>query len=142
HWGTTGHNGGTVSVNNVPYVFVPPNNRRVATGIVTNNEPSVAWRAPNHPQACAMTQTAFDDLAAKMGANSLEIFLKNLQHISSADKAKLYADELRRAAELIDWNAKWHAHGKGPKQGSIVEGLGIGLHEWGGGANASTCQLR
>jgi xanthine dehydrogenase YagR molybdenum-binding subunit len=142
HWGTTGHNGGAVSVNNVPYVFLPPNNRRVAIGVVTNNEPSVAWRAPNHPQACAITQTAYDDLAAKMEASSLDIFLRNLANISSKDKAKLYADELQLAAKLIDWNAKWHPHGKGPKQGSIVEGLGIGLHEWGGGANSSTCQLR
>jgi xanthine dehydrogenase YagR molybdenum-binding subunit len=142
HWGTTGHNGNTVSVGNVPYVFMPPNNRRVATGITTNNEPSVAWRAPNHPQACALTQTAYDDLAAKMGANSLDIFTKNLQNISNKDMAKLYADELKRAAELIDWKAKWHPHGKGPKQGSIVEGLGIGLHTWGGGANTSSCQLR
>ncbi len=142
HWGTTGHNGSTVSVNNVPYVFLPPNNRRVATGVVTNNEPSVAWRAPNHPQACALTQTAYDDLAAKMGANSLDIFLRNLANISSKDKAQLYNDELQLAAKLMDWNAKWHPHGKGPKQGAIVEGLGIGLHEWGGGANSSTCKLR
>jgi xanthine dehydrogenase YagR molybdenum-binding subunit len=142
HWGTTGHNGGAVSVNNVPYVFLPPNNRRVATGVATNNEPSVAWRAPNHPQACALTQTAYDDLAAKMGANSLDIFLRNLENISSKEKSQLYADELKRAAELIDWKAKWHPHGKGPKQGAVVEGLGIGLHEWGGGAHNSTCQLR
>lgn len=142
HWGTTGHNGGAVSVNTIPYVFRPPNNRRVSTGIETNNEPSVAWRAPNHPQACAISQTAYDDLAAKMGANSLEIFLRNLQNITQKDKAQLYTDELQLAAKLIDWNAKWHPHGKGPKQGSVVEGLGIGLHEWGGGANSSTCQLK
>ena len=66
-----------------PYVFVPKNYRRKATGIVTNNEPSVAWRAPNHPQACAITQTAYDDLAAKMQADSLDIFLRNLQNIDS-----------------------------------------------------------
>jgi xanthine dehydrogenase YagR molybdenum-binding subunit len=142
HWGTTGYNGGTVSVNTVPYVFLPPNNRRAATGIVTNHEPSVAWRAPNHPQACAISQTAYDDLAAKMGASSLDIFRRNLKHIASADKAQLYSDELDVAAKLIDWQAKWHPHGRGPKSGSVVEGLGIGLHEWGGGANTSTCQLR
>jgi xanthine dehydrogenase YagR molybdenum-binding subunit len=114
----------------------------VATGVVTNNEPSVAWRAPNHPQACALTQTAYDDLAAKMGANSLDIFLRNLANISSSEMAKLYADELKLAAELMDWSAKWHPHGKGPKQGSVVEGLGIGLHEWGGRAGNSNCQLK
>ena len=75
HWGTSGFNGSTVSVGNFPYVFQPKNYRRKATGIVTDNEPSVAWRAPNHPQACAITQTAYDDLAAKMQADSLDIFL-------------------------------------------------------------------
>ncbi len=77
-----------------------------------------------------------------MGADSLDIFRRNLKHISSSDKAPLYRAELDVAAELMDWKAKWHPHGKGPRQGAIVEGLGIGLHEWGGGANSSTCQLK
>jgi xanthine dehydrogenase YagR molybdenum-binding subunit len=142
HWGSTGYNGSTVSVGTIPYVFRPKNNRRRATGIITNNEQSVAWRAPNHPQACAITQTAFDDLAAKMGVSSFDIFMKNLANISSQQTAEVYADELKVAADLIDWKAKWHPHGKGPKSGSIVEGLGIGLHTWGGSANDSTCMLK
>jgi len=142
HWGTTGHNGSTVSVNTVPYVFRPKNNRRKATGIRTNNTPSVAWRAPNHPQACALTQTAFDDLAAKMGADSLDIFTRNLANISAQQKADVYREELAIAAQLIDWRAKWHPHGKGPSAGPLVEGLGIGLHTWGGRANRSTCLLK
>ncbi|MFV2069306.1 MAG: xanthine dehydrogenase family protein molybdopterin-binding subunit [Pirellulales bacterium] len=142
HWGTTGHNGGTVSVTTVPYVFRPKNSRRRATGIRTNNTPSVAWRAPNHPQACALTQTAYDDLAAKMGADSLDIFTRNLENISAQQKADVYREELKIAAQLMDWRAKWHPHGKGPGSGPVVEGLGIGLHTWGGGANRSTCLLK
>lgn len=45
HWGTSGFNGSTVAVGNIPYVFRPKSFRRKATGIVTDNEPSVAWRA-------------------------------------------------------------------------------------------------
>ncbi|MCA9263345.1 MAG: xanthine dehydrogenase family protein, partial [Planctomycetales bacterium] len=142
HWGSSGFNGSTVSVGNVPYVFQPPSYRRRATGIVTNNEPSVAWRAPNHPQACAITQTAYDDLAAKMKADSLDIFLRNLEHIDTPEKASLYAEELRIAADLIQWRKHWHPHGQGDKRGSVVEGLGIGLHKWGGTANTSSCLLR
>lgn len=141
HWGTTGFNGGTVSQNQIPYVYQPPNYRRKATGIETNNEPSVAWRAPNHPQACAITQTAYDDLAAVMGISSLDVFLRNLQNIS-VDKQELYAEELKIAADRIGWEANWHPHGKGPKQGAVVEGLGIGLHTWGGTANTSSCLLK
>lgn len=142
HWGTGGFNGGTVGQNNIPYVYRPPNFRRRATGIVTNNEPSVAWRAPNHPQACAISQTAYDDLAAAMGISSLDVFQRNLKNISVADKAELYAEELKIAAERIDWQANWHPHGKGPKQGAVVEGLGIGIHTWGGQANTSNCLLK
>ncbi len=142
HWGTSGFNGSTVSVGNFPYVFHPKNIRRKATGIITNNEPSVAWRAPNHPQACAITQTAYDDLAAQMQADSLDIFLRNLQNIDSPEKAHVYAEQLRMAADLIDWSKHWHPHGKSTKRGSVVEGLGIGIHKWGGGANSSNCLLK
>ena len=92
------------------------------------NEPSIAWRAPNHPQACAITQTAYDDLARKLEADSLDVFLRNLQNIDTPEKASLYAEELRIAADLIGWRKNWHPHGKGPKRGSVVEGLGIGIH--------------
>ncbi|MCA9126693.1 MAG: xanthine dehydrogenase family protein molybdopterin-binding subunit [Planctomycetales bacterium] len=142
HWGTSGFNGSTVSVSNFPYVFNPKNYRRKATGIETDNEPSVAWRAPNHPQACALTQTAYDDLAAKMQADSLDIFLRNLQNIDSPEKAPVYAEQLRMAADLINWSRHWHPHGKGQKRGSIVDGLGIGIHKWGGTANNSNCLLK
>ena len=142
HWGTSGFNGSTVSVGNFPYVYVPKNYRRKATGIITNNEPSVAWRAPNHPQACAITQTAYDDLAAKMQADSLDIFLRNLQNIDTPEKAPVYAEQLRIAADLISWREHWHPHGKAPRRGSVVEGLGIGIHKWGGTANSSNCLLK
>ncbi len=142
HWGTSGFDGKTVAVTNFPYVFAPKNLRRKATGIITDNEPSVAWRAPNHPQACALTQTAYDDLAAKMQADSLDIFLRNLENIDSPEKAAVYAEELRIAADLIGWRRHWHPHGKGRQQGSVVEGLGIGIHKWGGTANTSSCLLK
>ena len=45
-------------------------------------------------------------------------------------------------AKLIDWKAKWHPHGKGPSRGSIVDGLGMALHTWGGTANTSSCLLK
>ncbi|MFM9069141.1 MAG: molybdopterin cofactor-binding domain-containing protein, partial [Planctomycetota bacterium] len=42
----------------------------------------------------------------------------------------------------MDWKAKWHPHGKGPVRGSVVEGLGMAIHTWGGVANDSNCLLR
>lgn len=139
HWGTSGPKGSTISLGVMPYVFEPPNHHRTATGIVTHTGPDRAWRAPNHPQACAMSQTAIDDLAAKMEMDSYDFFLKNLDLTKLPD---LYRAEMEVAAKLIDWKGKWHPHGKGEKQGQWKHGLGMALHTWGGGAVKSTCLLR
>ncbi len=141
-WGTSGYRGGGVSDRVVPYVIQAPNRRVRSTPIKVNAMQAAAWRAPNHPQACVLTQCAFDDLAGELGISSLDVFLRNAKYINSAQKTEVYVDELKRAAELIDWKSKWHPHGKGPANGSIVEGLGIALHTWGGVANNSECRLR
>ena len=146
HWGTTGVTPGGVSQTTIPYVLAPKNYRRNAINIKTNNGQSRAWRAPNHPQACAMSQTALDDIAAKMQADSLEIFMKNLgtddAPLVAGAKPSVYKGEMEVAAKLMDWKAKWHPHGKGQAKGSIVDGLGLAFHTWGGGANQSSCTLR
>ena len=152
HWGTGGpaNNSSTINQAQIPYVLAPKNLRRVQTNIRTNNSPSRAWRAPNHPQACAITQTALDDLAMKMGANSLEIFMKNLGtddkplvfQAGGNPKPSLYKAEMERAAQLMDWKAKWHPHGKGQAKGSVVDGLGLAFHTWGGGAGQSSCTVK
>ena len=77
-----------------------------------------------------------------MGVDSLDIFLRNLQHIDDPGKASLYAEELRIAADLLGWRQHWHAHGKGNRRGSVVEGQGIGIHKWTGVANSSNCLLK
>lgn len=148
HWGTGGpaNNSSTINQAQVPYVYAPKNLRRNQTNIRTNNGPSRAWRAPNHPQACAVTQVALDDLAMKMGANSLEIFMKNLgtdqKPLVAGAKPSVYKAEMERAAELIGWKDKWHPHGKGQAKGSVVDGLGMAIHTWGGGAGQSACKVR
>ncbi len=141
HWGTGGFDRGAVSIGVVPYVLVPKNNRRVATNINTNNAAVRAWRAPNHPQGSALSQTALDDLAAKMGRDSYDIFLANLVNADNG-KADVYREQMEIAARLMDWKDKWHAHGKGDANGSIVDGLGMALHTWGGAAHQSSCMIK
>ena len=138
HWGTNGMGGGTVSLGTMPYVFDFDNRRRKATGLITNTGPQRAWRAPNHPQACALTDTAIDDLAAKLKMDSLDVFMKNLNKTARED---VYREELKIAAKLMDWKAKWHLHGKGPGK-AVKQGLGLALHTWGGRAHAATCLLK
>ncbi len=140
-WGTGGVTGGGVSQGVVPYVLSPKNLRLATTQVSTNTGPNRAWRAPNHPQACAMSQTAYDDVAAKLGIDSYDVFLKNLPSVSNG-KAEVYAKQMEIAAKLIDWKKKWHKHGKGQASGSVVTGLGMAIHTWGGGGHQSTCMLK
>jgi xanthine dehydrogenase YagR molybdenum-binding subunit len=146
HWGTAGAKQGGVNKQVVPYVLVPRNYRRKQVAIITNTGFDRAWRAPNHPQACAITQTALDDIAAKLGLDSYDVFLKNLVNATpkkgAASMADTYRAEMERAAELMDWKAKWHAHGKGKAKGDVVTGLGMALHTWGGGASPGSCLLK
>ncbi len=141
HWGTDGISGGTLRLTGMPYVFDFENRSRRVTGIVTNCGPNRAWRAPHHPQLCSITDTAMDDLAAKLGMDSYDLFMNNLDQVTN-DKSEVYADQMKIGAKLIDWKGKWHAHGKNAGAGSVKRGLGMALHMWGGGANASSCTLK
>ena len=145
HWGTSGVLGGTVRPGQYPYVFSFKNRNRKATGIATNCGSNRAWRAPPHPQLCALTDTAIDDLAAKLKMDSYDVFMKNLDKTPRAD---VYAEEMKIAAKLIGWKEKWHPHGKRGRDsanlggGNVKQGLGMALHQWGGNAGRSTCRLK
>ena len=76
-WSTGGPSGGGPMP--IPYVFRDiPNVRTQHTAIDTNQGPSRAWRAPNHPQAAVLTMCALDDLAAKMNMDPYDLVLKNV----------------------------------------------------------------
>ncbi|QDU37829.1 Xanthine dehydrogenase molybdenum-binding subunit [Maioricimonas rarisocia] len=138
HWGTDGPGGGTVSPTVMPYVVQPANRRVRATGISTNCGPVRAWRAPNHPQACALTDTAIDDLAAELEMDPYDLFMKNLDLTWNPD---LYRDEMEVAAKLMDWSGKWTPRGEGG-DGPVKRGLGMALHTWGGRAGRGTCTVK
>jgi xanthine dehydrogenase YagR molybdenum-binding subunit len=140
HWGSDGMAGGGVDVGQLPYPFKFPNTRKSQTGLECNTGPNRAWRAPPHPQLCAMTQTALDDVAGKLGMNSYDFFLKNLEFTLN-DKAGTYAEELEIAAKAIGWKEKWHPRGQGGN-GPVKRGLGMALHRWGGGAGPCTCEVK
>lgn len=137
HWGTNGFKGGTVSPTVMPYVVIPKNRRVRATGIVTHQGPDRAWRAPNHPQACALTSTAIDDLAAAMEKDPYEVFMSNLDLTA---RPEVYAEEMKIAAELMGWKELWKGRGKW-KEGPIAHGLGLGIHTWGGRAGNAKARI-
>lgn len=144
HWGTGGIAGGAIPVGGVPYVFDFENRNRSATQLNCNVGPTRAWRAPPHPQLCVMTHCAIDDLAWKMGKDSYDVFLANLEQAAGTGPLlpETYKAEMEIAAKLIDWKKLWHPHGKDAGQGAVKRGLGMALHTWGGGAGGCACNVK
>jgi xanthine dehydrogenase YagR molybdenum-binding subunit len=159
-WGTSGPQpGGNAQL---PYIFrdhIPYHTKH--TSIQTNIGPARAWRAPNHPQFCSITFTAFEDLAAKLNMDPVDFLLKNLplldESIASgapgggegrgrgqqpvgtpAQMSRIYREELLKASELMDWKKKWHQRGD-KTSGPIKTGLGVAMHTWGGRGHQSNC---
>jgi xanthine dehydrogenase YagR molybdenum-binding subunit len=141
--GGAGSPGSGFQANILPYVYknaVPAVHNRGQT-VRTNCGNQRAYRAPNHPQSCALTEWAIDDLAAKLGLDPLQLRLKNLPPRlpqaagNDTHAAHVYADEIAIAAKLADWEKKWHAPGKGDSKGPIRHGIGMGLNSWGGAGN-------
>jgi xanthine dehydrogenase YagR molybdenum-binding subunit len=135
-WGTGGPGGGGMPP--IPYLFSIPNQHKEHTAIRNNIGPARAWRAPNHPQAAAITMCALDDLAAKLKMDPLEFFRKNLG--ITGPRADNYREELNIASDLMGWKDKWRARGQ-DRSGSTARGLGLSLHTWGGRGHNSDCDL-
>src|SRR5579862_1987381 len=135
-WGTGGPAGGSMPP--IPYVFNVPNQRKEHTSIRTNIGPARAWRAPNHPQAAAITMCAMDDLAARLNMDPLDLWLKNLE-ITGARRDN-YREELGIASDLMGWKDKWRGRGK-DISGTTAHGLGLSIHTWGGRGHASDCDF-
>jgi xanthine dehydrogenase YagR molybdenum-binding subunit len=113
-----------------PYVYDVPASSRTHSDVIVNAGSSRAMRAPGHPQGCALMEAAMDDLADKLGIDPLEFRLNNL---APADfHTAIYKGEVPIGAELIGWHEKRKPRGQnGP--GPIKHGLGMALHQWGGG---------
>jgi len=135
-WGSGGPAGAGAPP--LPYVWKFDNQRTRHTSIPTHVGPARAWRAPNHPQACFLTMAAIEDLAAELRMDPLDLVLKNIARTGKL--APVYEQELKKAAELIDWKKGWHPRGEsGP--GPVKRGLGLSLHTWGGAGHASNCEV-
>src|SRR5262249_5375714 len=147
-YGSPGISGGpTVNLDILPYPYgtapVIANIKRKHSVVRLNTGGARAMRAPNHPQSCMLSETAVDDLAAKLDLDPVQVRLKNLppgdpnskDPISwNALRNKIYTDEIDIAMKLSGWKQKWHPPGKGPDKGVLKRGIGMALHTWGGNA--------
>ncbi|MBX6312184.1 MAG: xanthine dehydrogenase family protein molybdopterin-binding subunit [Isosphaeraceae bacterium] len=132
--GTGGITGG--SGVQLPYVYSVKNVRTAHTDVFVNAGNQRAMRAPGHPQRCLVMESAMDDLAHKLGMDPLEFRLRNLADNDpvggGVNRTEIYRQEIALGAEAIGWRQKWHPRGQGGK-GPIKRGLGMALHQWGGG---------
>jgi xanthine dehydrogenase YagR molybdenum-binding subunit len=132
---THGTGGRAASTFPLPYVYRVDNSTRAHTDVFVHCGGARAMRAPGHPQGCAVMEAAMDDLADKLGMNPLEFRLKNLKETDNVaggiDRTEIYRDQVARGAKLIGWE-RWKPRGQGGK-GPIKRGLGMALHQWGGG---------
>jgi xanthine dehydrogenase YagR molybdenum-binding subunit len=140
-WGSGGVGGGPAPATIYPYVVAVPNRKHKHNSIKTNVGPQRAWRAPNHPQAALVTMGALEDLAAKVGMDPLDLFIKNIELTGA--RANVYKEELLKAAEMIEWKKNWRPRGEGAPGSTrtVKRGLGLSIHTWGGQPHTSDCDV-
>ncbi len=115
----------------LPYVYDVPASIASPLDVFVNCRLSAAMRAPGHPQGCAMTEAAMDDLADKLGMDPLEFRLKNLD--PGDFQTPIYRGARSRlGAELIGWREKRKPRGQ-TGTGPIRHGMGMAPAPWGGG---------
>lgn len=135
-WGSGGLPGtGTTPI---PYVFEIPNRTHRHISVPTNFAGAKAWRAPNHPQACFLTMSVLEDLAAELEMDPVAFYRKNLSLVAGG-RARTYDEELSIAVDLMDWKANWKP--RGSATGVMRRGLGVSVHTWGGKGHRSACEV-
>ncbi len=135
-WSTGGLGGGSEPP--VPYLFQIPNQQRHHTQIVNNIGSARSMRGPHHPQACLLTMSAFDDLAAKLNMDPVKLLLKNANLLAA--RAAIYKQELAEADRLMQWSQRWKPRGT-MSTGVVRQGLGVSMHSWPGKAHNFQCNL-
>jgi xanthine dehydrogenase YagR molybdenum-binding subunit len=107
-----------------PYQYKAQHVYRESSPLHTNEDSSVAMRAPGHPQANFAMESLMDELAYKIGMDPVEFRKKN-----APDAA--WHRQLDRGALEIGWSNRNPTPGKGP--GPLMRGMGCGIGAWGGG---------
>ena len=81
--------------------------------------------------------SAMADTAAALKMDELDFFIHNAQF---TDRPEIYREELKIAADLINYKQKAHLRGEGGG-GLVRRGLGCSIHTWGGRGHESNCAL-
>lgn len=118
-YGTAGI--GTGAGVRLPIVYEIPNFHRTHYDVFTNGCPARPFRAPGCPQAVFAMDQIMDEMAEKLGMDSLEFRLKN-------DPSATRREEWRLGAAKIGWAARNKVAGSDP--GPLKRGIGMGASIW------------
>ena len=109
-----------------PYIYQMGDTYREIYALRTNEDSSIAMRAPGHPQASFAVESLMDELAYKIKMDPVEFRIKNLRD-------EVYHRQLRRAAQEIGWSKRNPI--AGGNAGPLKRGFGCAVGVWGGGGN-------
>jgi xanthine dehydrogenase YagR molybdenum-binding subunit len=108
-----------------PYVYRVRDTYREVFALHTNEDSSIAMRAPGHPQASFAMESLMDELAYKLGMDPVAFRKLNL-------KDEVYHRQLDRGAREIGWERRKE---KSESAGPLKRGMGCAVGTWGGGGN-------
>jgi len=109
-----------------PYIYRAGESYREIYALHTNEDSSIAMRAPGHPQASFAMESLMDELAYKIKMDPVAFRKKNL-----ADE--VYHRQLDKGAKAIGWERRNPI--AGANAGPLKRGLGCAVGTWGGGGN-------
>jgi xanthine dehydrogenase YagR molybdenum-binding subunit len=109
-----------------PYVYRAGEFYREVYALHTNEDSSIAMRAPGHPQASFAIESLMDELAYKLKMDPVAFRKKNLRD-------EVYHRQLDRGAKEIGWSRRNPIAGGNP--GPLKRGMGCAVGTWGGGGN-------
>src|SRR2546428_10237117 len=110
-----------------PYaVYRVGDSYRELYALQTNEDSSVAMRAPGNPQASFAMESLLDELAYKIGMDPVEFRKKNVRD-------EFYKHQFDRGAREIGWERRNPAAGGNPEPNK--RGMGCAAGTWGGGGN-------
>ena len=109
-----------------PYIYTAGESYREVYALHTNEDSSIAMRAPGHPQASFAMESLMDELAYKIKMDPVAFRKKNLRD-------EVYHRQLDRGAKEIGWSRRNPEAGGNP--GPLKRGMGCAVGTWGGGGN-------
>src|SRR5258705_9740471 len=109
-----------------PYIYRAGDFYREVFALHTNEDSSIAVRAPGQRQASFAVESLMDELAYKIGMDPVAFRKKNLRD-------EVYHRQLDRGAREISWAKRNPVAGGSP--GPRKRGMGCAVGTWGGGGN-------